>query len=130
MATHTVILTILTPAFADTIFACLIGRGWKVSPIPGSNAKEFYDYVTTEENILGALLTFRLEPAGQSLESTHTISKANKDLEEILKENSISFFSLVVLKANMGTCWSLGNIKTATPERLTAWQQLDSKEIQ
>ena len=113
-------ITILTGAFADTIIAKMVAKGETVSPALVTGDK----FLTVEtRDTLGDTVAFVVEKEGDD-----KALSIRDVVASVLREQKISFFSLVVMKAG-GNAWQGGNIpRTVAKIAPSSWDRLNSTE--
>jgi prolipoprotein diacylglyceryltransferase len=120
----TVLITILTSAFADTIMASMIAKGWVVAPV----ITRAGNFLTVESyGNLGDIVSFTVHKAvdDKPVNSHNEIKAA---VQDVLKEKDISYFSVIVVTEDSAD-WSPGNIPRAVTEVVpSSWERLNSAE--
>jgi len=117
----TVVITILTSAFADAIIASMVHKGYRVSPVVMAND----GLLTIETNgTLGEGVCFLVESVGGDT----NVNAVKKAVMSVLEEHKISYFSVMVV-LGVACDWALGNIPRTTAEVVpTSWERLSSTE--
>jgi len=95
-------ITCLLSSYQDKIIAELVKKGYTIS---ACGDKEVGNICWTTTNAPSALIVFSIS----SNASKATATSIHTDINDILSNNKMLFFSLIVC-ARGGACWNVGNI--------------------
>jgi hypothetical protein len=117
---YVLLVNLLTAAFADTVIAKMVSKGWTIRPLTNEpNEPTLFKY--RKEGMLGAVLSVIVyKSEGTSVEALDLMT----DAETVLESAGISYFSISVYEAGHGSEWRGSNIQTE--QNTTMYSRLDS----